>query len=137
MNTTTQYSFRDNGLNTGSYSYRLKQIDFNGHFEYFNLSSDVNIGVPETFKVSQNYPNPFNPSTKINYDLPFDGNVSVKIFDMSGKELFTIVNQNQTAGYYSFNFDGSSLSTGAYFYRVSVIGSSQNFVMTKKMMLVK
>jgi len=134
---TKNYSFNDNNLSTGRYSYRLKQIDFNGHFEYFNLSSDVNIGVPDKFKVSQNYPNPFNPSTKINYDLPFDGNVSVKIFDMSGKELFTAVNENQTAGYYSFNFDGSSLSTGAYFYRISASGNSQNFVMTKKMMLIK
>ena len=136
-NVTNNYSFNDNNLSTGRYSYRLKQIDFNGNFEYFNLRNDVNIGVPETFKVSQNYPNPFNPSTKINYDLPFDGNVSVKIFDMSGKELFTAVNQNQTAGYYSFSFDGSNLSTGAYFYRVSVNSSSENFVMTKKMMLVK
>lgn len=134
---TKNYSFNDNNLTTGRYSYRLKQLDFNGNFEYFNLSSDVNIGVPETFKVSQNYPNPFNPSTKINYDLPFDGNVSVKIFDMSGKELFTILNQNQTAGYYSFNFNGSSLSTGAYFYRISAAGNSQNYVMTKKMMLIK
>ncbi len=56
---------------------------------------------------------------------------------MSGKELFTAVNENQTAGYYSFNFDGSSLSTGAYFYRISASGNSQNFVMTKKMMLIK
>jgi TQXA domain-containing protein len=131
------YSFNDNNLSTGRFSYRLKQIDFNGNFEYFNLSNDVNIGVPETFRVSQNYPNPFNPSTKINYDIPFDGNVSVKIFDMSGKELFTVVNQNQTAGYYSFSFDGSNLATGAYFYRVSVNGSLENLVMTKKMMLVK
>jgi len=134
---TNSYSFQDNNLSTGRFKYRLKQIDFNGNFEYFYLNSDVNIGVPETFKVSQNYPNPFNPSTKINYDLPSDGNVNVKIFDMSGKELFTAVNQNQTAGYYSFTFDGSSLSTGAYFYRVSVTGSSGNFVITKKMMLVK
>jgi len=56
---------------------------------------------------------------------------------MSGKELFTVVNANQSAGYYSFTFDGSSLSTGAYFYRVSVSSGSDNYVITKKMMLVK
>ena len=134
---TNTYSFSDNNLGTGRYEYRLKQIDFNGNFEYFNLNNDVNIGIPVKFDLSQNYPNPFNPSTKINYDIPTDGTVNIKIFDMSGKELFTIVNRNQTAGYYSVTFDGSSLSTGAYIYRISVEGGANNYIMTKKMMLVK
>ncbi|HMQ68600.1 MAG TPA: T9SS type A sorting domain-containing protein [Ignavibacteria bacterium] len=136
-NTTSSYSYTDNNLTSGRFAYRLKQIDFNGNFEYFNLTGDAVIGVPESFKVAQNYPNPFNPSTKISYDLPADGKVSLKIFDISGKELFSLVDQYQTAGYYSVNFDGSNLSTGAYFYRVVTEGAEGNFIITKKMMLVK
>ncbi|MCB0729305.1 MAG: T9SS type A sorting domain-containing protein, partial [Ignavibacteriae bacterium] len=95
------YSYTDRGLATGSYSYRLKQIDFNGNFEYFNLNNEVNIGTPSTYALSQNYPNPFNPATTINFDLPTDGNVSLKLYDMSGKEVATLVNEVRSAGYYS------------------------------------
>jgi len=71
-NEVRNYSFIDRNLEKGNYKYRLKQIDFNGNFSYFNLNSDINIGVPDKFELSQNYPNPFNPVTKINYDLPFE-----------------------------------------------------------------
>lgn len=133
--TTSQnnYSFTDRNLASGIYSYRLKQIDFNGNFEYFNLSSEVNIGVPTKFDLSQNYPNPFNPATTINYDLPFDGKVSIKLFDMSGKEVATLVNEVKTAGFYSVNFNAGNLSSGVYLYSIT----SNNFTATKKMMLVK
>ena len=127
------YSYTDRNLASGSYSYRLKQIDFNGNFEYFNLNNEVNIGVPSNFSLSQNYPNPFNPTTKINFDLPVDGNVSIKIFDMSGKEVMTLVNEAKTAGYYSVNFNGASLSSGIYFYTIN----AGSFVSTKKMTLIK
>ncbi|MDQ3022587.1 MAG: T9SS type A sorting domain-containing protein [Bacteroidota bacterium] len=131
------YSFTDRGLATGSYNYRLKQIDLNGNYEYFNLSNEVNIGVPTKFDLSQNYPNPFNPSTKINYDLPFDGKVSIKIFDMAGKEVETLLNEVKAAGYYTLDFNASSLSSGIYFYTLSAEANGQNFVSTKKMMLIK
>jgi hypothetical protein len=127
------YSYTDRNLASGNYSYRLKQIDFNGNFEYFNLNNEVIVGVPSNFSLSQNYPNPFNPSTKINFDLPVDGNVSLKIFDMSGKEVMTLVNEVRTAGYYSVNFNGASLSSGIYFYTIQ----SGSFVSTKKMTLIK
>ena len=127
------YSFTDRNLASGNYSYRLKQIDFNGNFEYFNLNNEVNIGIPAKFDLSQNYPNPFNPSTTINFDLPTDGKVSVKLFDMSGKEVAVLVNEIKTAGYYSVNFNASSLSSGVYFYNIT----ADNFTATKKMMLVK
>ncbi|HMS35143.1 MAG TPA: T9SS type A sorting domain-containing protein [Ignavibacteria bacterium] len=127
------YSFTDRNLASGNYSYRLKQIDFNGNFEYFNLNNEVNVGIPTKFDLSQNYPNPFNPSTKISFDLPVDGKVSLKIFDMSGKELMTLVNEVKTAGYYSVSFNASSLSSGVYFYSLS----ADNFTATKKMMLIK
>lgn len=130
------YSFSDRGLATGDYSYRLKQIDYNGNFEYFNLSNEVIIGVPTAFDLGQNYPNPFNPSTKIDYAIPFEGKVSLTIFDNSGREVAKLVNGNLSAGYYTASFDASSLSSGVYYYRLSISGTS-NFTETKRMMLVK
>jgi len=132
-NSAVNYTFTDRNLASGNYSYRLKQIDFNGNFEYFNLNNEVNIGIPVKFDMSQNYPNPFNPSTTINYDIPADGKVSVKLFDMSGKEVAVLVNEVKTAGYYSVKFNASSLSSGVYFYNIT----ADNFTATKKMMLVK
>jgi len=131
--TVSNYSFIDRNLASGSYSYRLKQIDFNGNFEYFNLSNEVNIGIPSKFELSQNYPNPFNPATKINYDLPEDSKVTIKLFDMSGREIVTLVNEIKTAGYYSVSFNGADLSSGVYFYSIK----ANNFNATKKMMLIK
>ncbi|MDQ3022344.1 MAG: T9SS type A sorting domain-containing protein, partial [Bacteroidota bacterium] len=133
--TPNNYSYTDRNLASGKYNYRLKQIDLNGNFTYYELTNEVNVGVPTKFDLSQNYPNPFNPSTKINYDLPFDGKVSVKIFDMAGKEVSTLVNEVKTAGYYTINFNASNLSSGVYFYRISAEANGQNFVSTKKMML--
>jgi len=129
---TRSYSFTER-VTTGNYSYRLKQIDFNGNFEYHNLSSEVNVGVPSEFALSQNYPNPFNPSTKIDYDIATDGNVSVVLFDMSGREVAKLVNDFKPAGYYTVSFNASNLSSGMYFYRIS----ANNFSQTKKMVLVK
>ncbi len=133
ISTPVSYSFTDRNLATGNYSFRLKQIDFNGNFEYFNLSNEVIIGIPSKFELSQNYPNPFNPSTKISFALPTDGKVSLKIYDMTGKEVMTLVNEVKTAGYYSVSFNASSLSSGVYFYSLS----ADNFNATKKMMLIK
>jgi hypothetical protein len=135
--TPHSYSFTNRAVATGKYNYRLKQTDFNGNFTYHNLGNEVNIGVPEKYDLSQNYPNPFNPSTKINYDLPTDGKVSIKLFDMSGKEVASLVNEVKTAGYHTVNFNASNLSSGVYFYRISVEANGNNFTATKKMMLVK
>jgi photosystem II stability/assembly factor-like uncharacterized protein len=133
----TNYSFTDRGLQKGHYNYRLKQTDFNGNFEYFNLSNEVIVGSPEKFSLSQNYPNPFNPSTKINYDLPYDANVSLTVYDMTGKEVAKLVNEFKPAGYYVADFNASNLSTGVYMYRISAVGNSQNFTSEKRMVLVK
>ena len=131
------YSFTDRNLNTGKYNYRLKQIDFNGNFEYFNLINEVVIGIPDNFDLSQNYPNPFNPSTKINFELPADSKVSIELYDISGKEVTKILNEFKTAGYYTVNFNASNLSSGTYFYKITLEVNGQKFTATKKMLLLK
>ncbi|MBK8983077.1 MAG: T9SS type A sorting domain-containing protein [Ignavibacteria bacterium] len=133
VSTAKNYLFTDLGLNTGKYNYRLKQIDFNGNFEYYNLAPEVEIGKPNKFNLSQNYPNPFNPSTKINYELPSDGTVSIKLFDMTGREVAVILNEVKAAGFYSVNFDAGNLPSGTYIYRFS----HNQFTDSKKMLLMK
>jgi photosystem II stability/assembly factor-like uncharacterized protein len=136
-NESKNYSYTDLGLITGSYNYRLKQVDYNGNFEYFNLSNEIIIGIPEKYDLSQNYPNPFNPTTKINFNLPFDGKVTMTIFDIAGREIATLVNDIHEAGYYTVTFDAKGISSGAYFYRIVAEGGDQKFVMTKKMVVIK
>jgi len=117
--------------------YRLKQVDFNGNFEYFNLANEVNVGVPGKFALGQNYPNPFNPTTKINYELAADSKVSIKIYDMTGREMYNLVNEVKPAGYYTAEFDGANFASGVYFYMINAEGGNQSFVKTMKMVLVK
>ncbi|HRE41668.1 MAG TPA: choice-of-anchor J domain-containing protein [Ignavibacteria bacterium] len=140
-NEIKNYNYNDRNLNTGRYNYRLKQIDYNGNFEYYDLSSEVTVGVPDKYDLSQNYPNPFNPVTKINYDLPFDSRVMMKVYDITGREVFTLVNEQKPAGYYTVQFDAGlsgSLASGVYFYKLIANGlNGQEFVLTKKIMLVK
>ncbi|CAN5400014.1 hypothetical protein BH10BAC5_BH10BAC5_07480 [soil metagenome] len=132
------YSFKDNNINTGRYNYRLKQIDFNGNYRYYDLSNEVIVGVPIRFNLSQNYPNPFNPATKINYDLPFDSKVSIVLFDITGRQVAELLNTSQVAGYQTVTFNASNLSSGTYFYQLNVNSSNgQSFNKTLKMMLVK
>ena len=130
---TNNYSYADVNLSAGQYSYRLKQIDYNGNFEYFNLNSEVNIGIPTKYSLSQNYPNPFNPTTKINFSIPENGMVTLKLFNLAGKEVMTLVNEEKPTGHYSVELNGSNLSTGVYYYRLS----SGNFTHVKKMTLIK
>ena len=88
---------------------------------------------PTSYSLSQNYPNPFNPTTKINFSIPKSGMVSLKVYDILGKEVSTLVNQNISAGNYTYEFDASRLSSGIYFYRLNVNGFSE----VKKMSLIK
>ncbi|PJA98157.1 MAG: hypothetical protein CO128_08785 [Ignavibacteriales bacterium CG_4_9_14_3_um_filter_30_11] len=89
--------------------------------------------IPDNFTLSQNYPNPFNPSTLINYSIPVPGLVTIKVYDMLGREVTTLINSEQAAGNYKLTFDASTLASGVYFYRIM----SNNFVSTKKMLLMK
>lgn len=136
---TKNYTYTDRNLNTGKYNYRLKQKDFNGNFTYYNLSSEIIVGVPNNFELSQNYPNPFNPSTKINYDLPVDSKISLKIFDMLGREVYSMFNSELIqAGYHTAQLNLGNLSSGTYFYRIIAKGvNGKEFIMTKKMQLIK
>jgi hypothetical protein len=132
-NSSTNYSFEDKNLQTGKYKYRLKQIDYNGNFEYFELAGVIDVGVPAKFDLSQNYPNPFNPVTKINFDIPNSGIVILKIYDILGKEVAAVLNEMKDAGYYTVLFDASGLSSGIYFYRFSTNGFSS----VKRMIVLK
>lgn len=127
------YSFEDKKIKTGNYKYRLKQIDYNGNYEYYNLESDVLIGVPKEFSLSQNYPNPSNPKSKIDYNLPFAGKVTIRVYDILGREVITVVNEFREAGYYIAEFDGTNIASGVYFYKLI----TESFVDTKKMALIK
>lgn len=93
---------------------------------------------PKDFHLSQNYPNPFNPVTKIDYELPVEGKVNLKIYDITGREVANLVyNETQTAGYYTVAFAAQNFSSGVYFFRMISQGNEKNFVMTKKMVLLK
>ena len=89
--------------------------------------------IPAKFSLSQNYPNPFNPNTQINYTIALDGQVTLRVFDILGKEVATLVNEKQNPGTYSLNFDGSNLSSGLYYYRLE----SGDYSDTRKMLLIK
>jgi len=133
--TTTEaktYRFVDANLSAGSYTYRLKQVDYNGTFSY---SDEVNVDVsgPLQFELAQNYPNPFNPSTSIKFSIPQSSNVTLKIFNTLGQELITLIDQNMESGTHSINFDASKLNSGVYFYRLD----AGSFSEVKKMTLVK
>ncbi len=131
------YSYEDKKLKAGSYNYRLKQIDYNGSYEYFELNEAVTIKGPADFKISQNYPNPSNPKCKIDFEIPFDSRVSIKVYNMLGQEVFDLVNENKTADFYTVEFDGSNLASGMYFYRIIAEGGNKKFTQTLKMVLVK
>ncbi len=142
------YSFTDENLSAGKYQYRLKQIDFDGSFEFSN-TVEVEITAPTEFTLEQNYPNPFNPTTKIKYTVPSvtlrwqshrqaqsDILVSLKVFDVLGNEVATLVNETQQPGTYEIEFNvgqAISLSSGVYYYQLRVGG----FVETKKMILLR
>lgn len=129
---TQFYSFVDENLKPGLYAYRLKQIDFDGSFEYSSIIS-VEVKPTSQFKLNQNFPNPFNPSTIINYQIPNDGFVTLKVYDILGREVKTLVNEPKTAGRYDVNFDASSLVSGVYLYKIN----AGSFVQTRKMILLK
>jgi hypothetical protein len=133
--TTTEiqsYNFTDENVVVGEYSYRLKQMDYDGTTEYSNIV-EVEITQPIEYSLSQNYPNPFNPSTTIAYSILKDGLVTLKVYDVLGEEVATLINEVQSAGTRNITFTASELSSGVYYYQLV----SGEFISTKKLILMK
>lgn len=130
--TNAEYTYVDKNLAQGSYSYRLKQIDYNGHYEYSEVVN-VLVGSLDKYALVQNYPNPFNPSTTIGYILKDKSNVKLSVFNSLGEEIAILVNGQQEQGYYEVNFDAAGLPSGIYYYMIN----TGNFTQTKKMLLIK
>ena len=126
------YSFIDSKLDAGTYSYRLKQIDFDGSYEYSD-AVEVEVSIPAVYSLDQNYPNPFNPSTTIKYSIAEDGFVKLAVYNMLGEEVAMIVNTTQKAGRYEVNFNASELSSGVYIYKLE----ASKYTASKKLMLLK
>lgn len=97
------------------------------------IGTNNNPQLPNSYKLEQNYPNPFNPATTINYEIPKTGLVTLKIYDLVGKEVAVLVNEVKNPGRYNIDFDGTTLTSGVYFYKLE----SNGFSSTKKLILVK
>ena len=136
-NSLVEYSFIDvTPLSFPIVKYRLKSIDIDGSFQYSDVI-EVNIS-PESFNLSQNYPNPFNPSTKIKFTIPYVASqqtvlVQLKVYDILGSEVATLVDEEKQAGNYEFEFSSANLTSGIYIYRLQ----TSEFTATKKMILLR
>ena len=133
--TTTEpkaYSFTDKNLNSGKYTYRLKQIDYDGQYVFSN-TVEVEVNPPLTFALEQNYPNPFNPSTLVKYSIAKDAMVNISVYNAIGEKVATLVNGLQQAGRYEVNFNAGNLTSGVYFYSIE----AGDFKAVRKMLLMK
>jgi len=131
------YTFTDKNLEVGNYSYRLKQIDYDGSSEYSEII-EVEVTVPDVFALEQNYPNPFNPGTRIKFSLAADSKVSLTVFDVLGQEVANLIGGNLAAGSHEIDFNASNINSGVYFYRLDATGvDGSSFTSVKKMILTK
>jgi photosystem II stability/assembly factor-like uncharacterized protein len=129
---TQHYSLTDYNVKPGKYQYKLKQIDYDGTFGYSQIV-EVDIPFVIEFSLSQNYPNPFNPSTSLQYAIGSRQFVTLKVFDILGREVATLANEEKSAGEYEVEFDGSALTSGIYFYQLQ----AGEYSSVKKMILLK
>jgi hypothetical protein len=136
--TTTElhnYSFDDKNLTSGKYQYRLKQIDLDGSYEYSNIVyADVN--VVNEFSLEQNYPNPFNPTTKISWQSSVDSWQTLKIYDILGNEVLTLVNEHKQAGNYEVEMNATGFASGVYIYTLSISNNGEQLFRDSKQMLM-
>ena len=130
---TQNYSTTDKTPLRGTSYYRLKQVDYDGSYTHSKVVEVTNNNVIENFVLAQNYPNPFNPSTKINWSASIRGKQTLKVFDLIGNEIATLVNEFREAGDYEVEFDAANLPSGVYLYKLEA-GST---VQTKKMILIR
>ena len=133
-----QYSFTDRNVTARvNHSYRLKQIDFDGTFDY---SQVVNLGytLPVAFALEQNYPNPFNPTTNIIYSVPVKSNVTLDVYNLIGQKVVTLFEGEVESGKHTAQFNASSMSSGMYFFKLTAVGENgSQFSSSKKMTLLK
>ncbi len=133
-----QYTFTDRNVTAGvDHAYRLKQIDFDGTFDYSDV---VNVGstIPTEFALEQNYPNPFNPTTNIVYAVPVKSNVTLDVYNLIGQKLVSLFEGDVEAGKHVSQFNASSLSSGIYFFTLTAVGEDgSQFSSSKKMTLLK
>jgi len=138
--TTTEpksYSYNDQSVSSGTYYYRLKQIDFDGSFTYSNVA-EVEVSLPAVFSLEQNYPNPFNPSTSIQFSLPVDAQVIIGVYNLVGEKVAEVANKEFSAGTHKVNLDVASMTSGIYFYQLDATGiDGKTFSSVKKMTLLK
>ena len=134
--TSTQvmgYSYSDKVNQAGTYYYRLKQVDFDGTYQYSNEVMVNVIALPGQYALAQNYPNPFNPSTSIEFVLTQSGLVNLSVFNLLGEKVAELVNEVKESGNHTVAFDASKLSSGTYIYTLNVNSKT----VTKKMTLIK
>jgi hypothetical protein len=131
-NSPKDYSFTDNSVSGGKYSYKLKQIDTDGSFEYSKVI-EVDLGSPGKFELSQNYPNPFNPVTTIKFLLSESGYVKLTVYNIVGEQVAVLVDGFREKGVYTINFNAENLPSGLYIYTIDSNGSKQS----RKMILAK
>ena len=131
-NISHSYRFTEENPVSGRSAYRLKQIDNGGAFRY-SQSAEIEIAAPKTISLAQNFPNPFNPTTLIRYQLSEFGYVRLTVFDLFGRELAVLVNEEKPAGLYSVTFDGSRYASGIYFYKMQTPAESD----VRRMILTK
>jgi len=134
---TNSYSFVDKNINAGKYTYRLKQIDYDGSFSY-SKEIEVDVTIPDEFALYQNYPNPFNPVTTIKFSVPSNiqdklSDVKLSVFDILGREVVTLVNEQKEPGVYEVTFNAAKFASGMYVYKLQ----AGSFVELKKMVLLK
>lgn len=127
------YSFTDKNLTAGKYSYRLKQLDFDGSYAYHNLNEEIEIGLPNKFELAQNYPNPFNPTTNIRFSITKQSNVKLELYNSLGELINTMINETKAPGNYDVTFKAGNFSSGVYLYKLTTNEGS----LTKKMTLIK
>ena len=127
-----EYSYIDKDLIDAKYYYRLKQIDYNGAYEYSDVI-EVDVRSLDEYALEQNYPNPFNPTTTIGYVLKEKTNVKLILLNAIGEEVSVIVNEEQDNGFHKVDFNARTFASGVYFYRLQ----AGSFVQTKKMLLLK
>lgn len=132
------YTFIDRSIKVGeNYGYRLKQIDFDGTFDFSNVVNVTGI-TPSEFSLDQNYPNPFNPTTNVSYSVPVKSEVSLEVYNLIGQKIMTLVQGSVDAGKHFVQVDGSSMASGVYLLKINAVGDNgSQFTSSKKMTLMK